>query len=165
MVKKSGENRSHRAGLPSLIGQTLWRTLQCTCAIATIVIWGGDVHTAQKAGHGIHSDWIFSLVISCMSLVVALIWLVPFIKPHRLFFVDVFFALMWLIAFGIWASNYVPRNCHNNYDCQQLKYSVWFSLAALLLWLLSAVYGAWHFHKERKGGSWVAMFRRGVEWV
>ncbi|KAF8476195.1 hypothetical protein BDZ91DRAFT_210124 [Kalaharituber pfeilii] len=165
MVEKSGENRSHRAGLPSLIGRSLWRILQATSAIATIVIWGGDVHAAQKAGRGIHSDWIFSLVISCMSLVVALVWLMPFIKSHRLFFVDVFFAVMWLIVFGIWARNYVPRDCRDNHDCQQLKYSIWFSLAALLLWLSSAIYGFWRFHKERKGGSWGSMVRRGVEWV
>ncbi|KAF8454082.1 hypothetical protein BDZ91DRAFT_801961 [Kalaharituber pfeilii] len=144
---------------------SLWRILQCTFAIATIVIWGGDVHAAQKTGQALHSDWIFSLVISCMSLVVALIWLLPCTKSHRLLFADVFLALMWLIVFGIWAKNYIPRNCHENYDCQQLKYSVWFSLAALLFWLSSAVYGFWRFRKERKGGSWGAKSRRGVLWV
>ncbi|KAF8457450.1 hypothetical protein BGX38DRAFT_1086150 [Terfezia claveryi] len=165
MIEKSTDNRSHRAGgIPLIIVHYTLRLLQLICALATIVIWGGDIQSARNSNNTIHSDWIFSVVISSISLIVTIIWMVPQITHWRFFFVDGALSGFWLIVFAIWGRNYIPRTCGSSHNCQELKVSVWFSLAAWLMWIITTVIGFIMFNRDRKythSGSWINTIRGG----
>lgn len=103
MIEKSTDNRSHRpGGIPLIVARYTLRLLQLVCALATIVIWGGDIQSARNSDNTIHSDWVFSVVISSISLIVTVIWMVPQITQWRYFFVDGVLSGFWLIVFAIW---------------------------------------------------------------
>lgn len=103
MVEKSQLHRSHRpGGLPLLITHYALRLFQIICALATIVIWGGDIQAAKNSGDTIHSDWVFSVIVSSISLIVCIVWMIPQIIEWRFFFVDSVLAVFWLIVFAIW---------------------------------------------------------------
>jgi len=159
MVEKSQIGRTRRTGgIPLLVARYFLRTLQLVCALTTIVIWGADIQGAKDGGYKIHGDWLFSVVVSSASLIVTVVWMVPVITDWRMWFIDAVMALFWLIVFAIWGRNYIPRTCTDN-NCQQLKLSAWFSLAAWLLWITTAVVGFILFNKDRiwmHSGSWKA---------
>lgn len=164
MVEKSVLHRTHRpGGITLLITHYVLRLFQIICALATIVVWGGDIQATRNSGDTVHSDWVFSVIISSISLIVAIIWMVPQITEWRLFFVDGLLSLFWLIVFAIWGKNYLPRHC-SSHGCEELKVSAWFSLASWFLWIITTVIGFILFNRDRKythGGSWSSTIRGG----
>ena len=103
MIEKSTAHRTHRTGgIPLLITHYILRLLQLICALATIVVWGGDIQTAHNANHPIRSDLVFSVIVSSISLIVTIIWMIPQITEWRYCFVDGILSGFWLIVFAIW---------------------------------------------------------------
>ena len=103
MVEKSQMHRTHRpGGIPLLLARYFLRGLQILCCLATIVVWGNDIQWWQDHKARVPADWAFSVAVSSMSLIMALVWMVPAVPEWRFWFVDSLLAVFWLIVFAIW---------------------------------------------------------------
>lgn len=178
MVAKSAENRiGPDGGLVGVILRSTLRLLQLIVSISIIAIFGADLngplkhdrdHPERKSRQWVHdvikSDWSYGVVVAGISLIVSLVYLLPMVKSFRTFFVDGLLAIWYLILFGIWGRNYIPRDCKADHDCDQLKISAYFALAGWLLWTISAGFSFRTFEYDRNrahSGSWRATIRGG----
>lgn len=61
-------------------------------------------------------------------------------------------SILWVAVFGIFGKLYIKKSAHHSSSVQNMKNAVWVDLINMLLWLLSAAYGAVLFfrHKAHK---------------
>lgn len=62
-------------------------------------------------------------------------------------------SILWVALFGIFGKLYIKKNAHHDSSVQNMKNAVWVDLINMLLWLLSAAYGAVLFFKHRSHKS------------
>ncbi|KAG5979578.1 hypothetical protein E4U55_005004 [Claviceps digitariae] len=117
------------------------------------------------------SDWaikrfIYTITVSGIASMVALVWLLPFSANFVHWPVDTIISVMWWVAFGL-IVNVLPARCGIifNWQCGKFKAVVAFSFLSALLWLASASIGIFSVRRREdraagakgSGGGW---FRR-----
>ena len=58
-------------------------------------------------------------------------------------------SFFWLVVFGIFGKMYIREDPEGDAGIQRMKNAVWVDLVNMLLWLVSAVYGAVLFFKNK----------------
>lgn len=62
-------------------------------------------------------------------------------------------SILWVAVFGLFGKLYIKQNAHHDSSVQNMKNAVWVDLTNMLLWLLSAAYGAVLFFRHRSHKS------------
>src|ERR1700753_4029522 len=90
------------------------RFLQFILAIAVIGLYAQDLSAARSAG--VHSDanWVYAVVVSTLSAVVALIYMVPKVPWWRGgWIMDLLLLVLWIALFGDFGAKYIHENPEN----------------------------------------------------
>jgi len=128
----------------------LLRIFQFVMGLVVIGMYAQDLDKARKAGVYMDSKWVWAVVCGSLGSITALVFMLPLVKAWFFFYVDAFIFLCYLVAFGIFGKMYIPENPEGNAGIQRMKNGVWVLLTNMLLWLMTAGYGAVVFWKTRK---------------
>ncbi|KAF8543201.1 hypothetical protein BDD12DRAFT_915968 [Trichophaea hybrida] len=146
------KNTSHRTSPPGgLVGVISRSTLRISQILVSLVIaglYGRDISAGNTT-----AAWVFAEVVAGLSIVVAIIYLLPFIRSFKFFFVDVVLFLFWTGLFGAFGNRYIKTDCKKDGDCGRMKTAVWFDLIGMLLWFVSGVVGVFAFLREKHNRS------------
>ena len=94
-------------------------------------------------------------VVGSLSAVTALILAVlplvmSYVTAALLFVWDCILFFLWVAVFGLFGSMYIHENQKGDGGISRMKSAVWVDLVCMLLWLISAVMGAFYFLGSRK---------------
>ncbi|KAJ5182799.1 hypothetical protein N7492_000415 [Penicillium capsulatum] len=107
--------------------------------------------------------WIYTEVIAGLSILLGLLWLIPFSSSFFTWPLDVLLSLAWFAAFGLLVDtiHQIPR-C-NVFDwwfpgndrslCTRWKAAEAFSFLSAIVWLVSALVGIWFTFRSRKNNE------------
>ena len=62
-------------------------------------------------------------------------------------------SILWAAVFGIFGKMYIHEDPEGDAGVRRLKNSVWVDLTNMLLWLISALFGAFMFFRNRNNRS------------
>lgn len=130
-------------------------------AFAAVVagIIGEYLHAFDKANAWPQSRFIYAEVVAGLSLLFALIWLIPFASSFIHWPVDLVLFIAWMVAFGLLVDFIGPMNCGSIWSwgnitdkgtCERWKAAVAFSFLSGIFWLVSTILGLWFMHKARR---------------
>jgi Membrane-associating domain len=99
-------------------------------------------------------------VIAGLSILLALLWLLPFSGGFIHWPADVIISLAWFAVFGLLVDYIHGTDCSSSVFnwagitkggvCNRWKASEAFSFLSALFWLVSAIVGIWFVHRTRK---------------
>lgn len=102
--------------------------------------------------------FIYTIIIAGISILVALIWLIPSASNFYAWPIDVLLSLAWFAVFGI-LIDYIKDNCNNRaFDfhevgdggfCGRWRTAEAFAFISACLWLLSALVGIWFIRQKK----------------
>jgi hypothetical protein len=91
-----------------------------------------------SAGTDPHPRVIYTLVVSCISFIAALVLFIPFTVSIINYTWDFLMAVAWFAAFGVLVDWFGDPECDNsNKGCKRWKTAEAFSFISAILWLLS----------------------------
>jgi hypothetical protein len=133
-------------------------------AFAAVVagLTGEYLHSIQGQG----GDWsegrfIYTEVVAAVSILLALLWLLPFSGTFIHWPVDLLISIAWFVSFGLLVNFIGPLDCGSiwywgdlteNGTCQKWKADVAFAFLSAIFWLASAILGIWVMRRARVGG-------------
>jgi hypothetical protein len=129
------------------------RVCQFFMGIAVIALYAQDLDRARRAGKYTDSKWVWAVVCGTLSALTSALFVTPWLKAWFFFAADAFIFICYLVAFGIFGKMYIPENPEGNSGITRMKNGVWVLLTNMLLWLITAVYGAVVFWKSRKAST------------
>jgi len=108
----------------------------------------------------VHARFVYAMVVVALSILLAAIWLLPFIHRILHWLIDVFLSVLWFVSFGL-VVNFVGDDCGNVFNwegiilrgkpsCSTWKADIAFSFLSAICWLASAAIGL---HLARKHGD------------
>ncbi|KAF9880733.1 hypothetical protein CkaCkLH20_01775 [Colletotrichum karsti] len=132
------------------IVQMVFRAAELAFAAIVTGITGAYLHAHDNASSWDNGRFIYTIVVSSISMVFALVWLLPFSGSFVHWPMDVFLSILWFVAFGLlvnligdgcgpvfdW-SNISPRGD----DCGRHKANIAFAFLSAIVWLASALIG------------------------
>ncbi|MCJ1253831.1 hypothetical protein MMC24_001645 [Lignoscripta atroalba] len=149
MAFKERASTSSGGFIPFII-HTVLRVLQFIFAVTVLGLYGVDISDARKGGRNSDSRWVYAEVVAAFAAITSLVYMVPFIKSYLVFAWDAVLFILWVAVFGVFGKMFIPKG---NLGSQRMKNAVWIDLINMLLWLISAVYGAVLFFKFRGSRS------------
>jgi hypothetical protein len=131
-------------------------------AFAAVVagLTGSYLHSIQNVSAFNKWRFIFTEVIAALSMLLALLWLLPFTATYIHWPIDFLLFALWMIAFGLLVQFIGPLDCGSVFywgditqqgTCQRWKADVAFAFLSAIFWLASALLGLWFLHRHRKG--------------
>lgn len=126
------------------------RFFQFLLAIVVIGLYAQDLDKARKAGVGYDSKWMFATITGVLASIWAIACMLPLIKAWFFFYLDYIMFIFYLAAFGVFGKMYIKEDPEGNKGIVRMKNAVWILLVNMLLWLITASYGAFIFLKHRK---------------
>lgn len=135
------------------------RFLQFVLAITVSGLYGVDLHSATQAHIHANPSWVYAVVVAGTSAITIMIYVAPIVKSHVFWFWDLVLFILWVAAFGRFATIYLhwkptivngkvqnsdgpsPTRMHN---------AVWVDMTNMILWFLTGTYGAVVFFTNRK---------------
>lgn len=167
MVLKTKAHQTTRpGGLVGVILRTAFRVIQLIIALVIAGIYGEDLRKAHDASEPADSRWVFAEVVAGLSIITAIVYLVPMVRSVKFFAWDAVLlyvlsspaskllwliysfqtnSLFWLILFGIYGKLYIHEDCEGIGACKRMKTAVWFDMLGMIFWFFSAV-GKCHRH-------------------
>ncbi|KAH9228201.1 hypothetical protein K456DRAFT_1847237 [Colletotrichum gloeosporioides 23] len=132
------------------IVQMIFRAAELAFAAIVTGITGAYLHAHDNASSWDNGRFIYTIVVSSISMVLALVWLLPFSGSFVHWPMDIFFSILWFVSFGLlvnligdgcgpvfdW-SNVSPRGD----DCGRHKANIAFTFLSAIVWLASALIG------------------------
>ncbi|KAF4844113.1 hypothetical protein CGCSCA4_v007623 [Colletotrichum siamense] len=132
------------------IVQMIFRAAELAFAAIVTGITGAYLHAHDNASSWDNGRFIYTIVVSSISMVLALVWLLPFSGSFVHWPMDVFISILWFVSFGLlvnligdgcgpvfdW-SNVSPRGD----DCGRHKANIAFTFLSAIVWLASALIG------------------------
>lgn len=121
-------------------------------AFAAIVagITGQYLHQNRGASSWSLSRQIFTEVVAGLSILLALLWLLPFSRSFIHWPIDLLLAICWFVAFGLLV-NLIGNSCGYIFNwsnvnpggdqCGQSKANIAFCFLSAICWLVSALIG------------------------
>ncbi|KAI9832152.1 MAG: hypothetical protein M1819_004503 [Sarea resinae] len=138
------------SGLLGFIFRATLRFLQFVLAIAVAGLYGQDLNDPKDIGKGAHPKWVYAEVVSGLSALTCAIYTIPLVRAYIFFAWDTILFILWLALFGIFGKIYIHEHSDGDGGVQRMKNAVWVVLVNMLLWALSATYGAAIFSKSRR---------------
>ncbi|KAF4823408.1 hypothetical protein CGCSCA5_v001760 [Colletotrichum siamense] len=132
------------------IVQMIFRAAELAFAAIVTGITGAYLHAHDNASSWDNGRFIYTIVVSSISMVLALVWLLPFSGSFVHWPMDIFISILWFVSFGLlvnligdgcgpvfdW-SNVSPRGD----DCGRHKANIAFTFLSAIVWLASALIG------------------------
>ncbi|CAI0649247.1 unnamed protein product [Colletotrichum noveboracense] len=132
------------------IVQMIFRAAELAFAAIVTGITGAYLHAHDNASSWDNGRFIYTIVVSSISMVLALVWLLPFSGSFVHWPMDIFISILWFVSFGLlvnligdgcgpvfdW-SNVSPRGD----DCGRHKANIAFTFLSAIIWLASALIG------------------------
>lgn len=153
--KKSMRGEKATAGTSFLAGQSpadlvrlVIRFFQFIMGIVIIGLYAQDLVKAQKAGVGRDPKWMFATLTGAIASIWAL--LTVWLKSWFFFLGDFLVFLLYLVNFGMFGKMYINEDPEGNKGIVRMKRAVWIHLTNMFLWLITAIWGASVFVKERR---------------
>ncbi|KAI9852642.1 MAG: hypothetical protein M1824_001839 [Vezdaea acicularis] len=121
---------------------------------------GQYLHQVDEANGHPGKRFVYTEVIAGLSILLALIWLLPFTAGFIHYPVDFVMFILWIVAFGLLVNFIGPLHCGSIWawgditdkgTCQKWKASVAFSFLSAVFWLASAILGIYVIHRARRG--------------
>ncbi|PWW74124.1 hypothetical protein C7212DRAFT_215497 [Tuber magnatum] len=154
MVQK---NKSHRTPLPDpaiiTIPRLVTRILQILIALAASGIYGRDLQFATKNDQRADSRWVFAEVVVGISILLAIAYVLPFVRSFKTFYLDGVVFLLWVVLLGIFGVLFAKVDCRGAAGCRRMKGGVWVDVVGMLLWFATFVGGGIMLWKDRHGKS------------
>ncbi|EXJ92310.1 hypothetical protein A1O3_00860 [Capronia epimyces CBS 606.96] len=130
-------------------------------AFAAVVagIVGSYLHD-YRSGSGLPlARFIYIEVVAGLSILLALLWLLPFASGFFHWPIDLILSFAWFAGFGLLV-NYVNKTTCGGHTfdwagithggfCGRWKSNEAFSFLSAIFWLVSALVGLWFIHRER----------------
>jgi len=161
---------------------------QIKLAFAAVVagLTGEYLHNTRSQSTWDRKRFIYTEVVAGLSILLALLWLLPFTGSFIHWPVDFILFVSWIVAFGLLvdvshcpqtssafsstAANLKeqfigPLNCGSVFNwgdltqkgtCQKWKADVAFIFLSAIFWLASALVGLWFIHRHRRTNRAVA---------
>ncbi|KAJ5759940.1 hypothetical protein N7520_007096 [Penicillium odoratum] len=112
--------------------------------------------------------WIYTEVISGLSILLGLIWLIPFSSGFFAWPFDVLISFAWFAAFGILVDAIKQLPCGSIWSwsfrgdavCARWKAAEAFSFLSAIVWLVSALIGIWFTFRKRDSAAATTTPRR-----
>lgn len=120
---------------------------------------GHYLRAFDKANSWPEKRFIYAEVVAGISMLLALVWLIPFKSGFVHHTADLVLFVLWIIAFGLLVNFIGPLHCGSIWawgnitekgTCQKWKAAVAFSFLSAIFWLISALVGIWFVHKTTK---------------
>lgn len=83
------------------IVQFVLRGAQLVFAAIVAGITGAYLHATQNTSSWDNGRYIYTIVVASLSLLFALIWLLPFSGSFIHWPMDIFLSILWFVAFGL----------------------------------------------------------------
>ncbi|EEQ28794.1 hypothetical protein McanMca71_001134 [Microsporum canis] len=146
----------------SRIVSPIFRTGELIFASVVAGIVGSYLHSFSRLrNHGFpQSRWIYTEVIAGISILLSLIWLVPFSWSFKAWPMDVILSLAWFASFGLQVNSLSSLRCGSafnwtgftsNNPCGRWRASEAFSFLSACFWMVTAVIGVWFTFRKRNG--------------
>ncbi|BCR94682.1 MARVEL domain-containing protein [Aspergillus luchuensis] len=139
----------------------VFRVAQIVCGAVVAGIIGH--YLAQYSGDAWpEARWIYTEVVAGLSILLGLIWLIPFSSGFFSWPFDVIISLAWFAAFGILVNAIHKFSCgsiwhwgglYRNNTCSRWKAAEAFSFISAIVWLASALVGLWFTFRVRKDST------------
>ncbi|KAF2795165.1 hypothetical protein K505DRAFT_17550 [Melanomma pulvis-pyrius CBS 109.77] len=127
----------------------LIRIFQFIMGIVVIGLYAQDLDKARKAGKYVDSKWVYAVFCGSFGALMSLVFMMPLIKSWMFFGVDFLAFFFYMVLFGIFGKMYIKENPEGNKGIIRMKNAVWIDLVNMLLWIGTAIYGAFVFWKAR----------------
>ncbi|CEJ80247.1 hypothetical protein VHEMI00443 [[Torrubiella] hemipterigena] len=136
---------------------------------AVIAGVNGQYLYRSKASTLFLSRFIYTEVVAGISILLALIWLIPFSSTFTHWPVDILISVLWWASFGALV-HFVGDNCGAVFDwgnvsprgnlCGKFKTSIAFAFLSALIWLISAFVGIYWIRRRDRTANRV----QGRQW-
>lgn len=131
-------------------------------AFAAVVagLTGEYLHSVRGSPAWTKKRFIYTEVIAAVSILVSLLWLLPFTATFIHWPVDFLLFVAWIVAFGLLVDFIGPLHCGSVFHwgdithkgtCQKWKADVAFAFLSAIFWLASALLGLWYLRRRRAG--------------
>ncbi|KAK7419343.1 hypothetical protein QQZ08_010876 [Neonectria magnoliae] len=118
--------------------------------------------------------FIYTEVVAALSILFALIWLIPFSGTFIHWPLDIFISILWWVSFGLLV-DLIGTGCGGIFDwnnvaprgdqCGKFKADIAFAFLSALIWLVSALVGFfWVQKRERRVARADAAYSRRHRW-
>ncbi|KAA8647132.1 hypothetical protein EYZ11_012146 [Aspergillus tanneri] len=144
------------------------RVAEIACGAVVAGIIGRDL-TSYDGDIWPQARWIYTEVVAGLSILLGLIWLIPFSSSFFTWPLDVIISFAWFAAFGILVDAIHKLSCgsiwhwggltHND-NCSRRKAAEAFSFISAIVWMVSALVGIWFTFRVRKSTTDAAYGRR-----
>ncbi|KAK1829112.1 hypothetical protein QBC39DRAFT_263926 [Podospora conica] len=156
--------------LPEILS-ILLRLAELAFAAVVAGLTGAYLHAARGASALSLARFIYVEVVAALSIFFALVWLLPFSGSFISWPADLFFSVLWFVAFGLLV-DWLGGRCGGVFDwqgigfaggeggCTRLKADVAFIFLSAIVWLVSALVGFWWVRKHTRRAPVVTTRRR-----
>lgn len=121
---------------------------------------GSYLHDYRTGSGWPLARFIYIEVVAGISILLGLLWLLPFTRTFHHWPVDLLLAFAWFAAFGLLV-NYVDRTICGGHTfdwghltrggfCGRWRSNEAFSFLSAIVWILSALLGLWFIYRERR---------------
>ncbi|CAP72580.1 uncharacterized protein PODANS_2_120 [Podospora anserina S mat+] len=135
------------------IASIILRLAELAFAAVVAGLNGDYLHSVRGASSWDLGRHIYTEVVAGLSILFAIIWLFPFSSSFIHWPADLFFSILWFVAFGLLV-DWLDGSCGRVFDwtnlsfrdtasCAQFKAVVAFSFLSAICWLASAIVGFW----------------------
>ncbi|KAL0942840.1 uncharacterized protein CTRU02_200726 [Colletotrichum truncatum] len=132
------------------IAQFILRAAELAFAAIVTGITGAYLHANDQASSWDNGRFIYTIVVSSISMLFALIWLLPFSGSFVHWPMDLFLSILWFVSFGLLV-NLIGDGCGPVFDwsnvsprgdsCGRHKANIAFTFLSAICWLVSALIG------------------------
>ncbi|CAI7658184.1 unnamed protein product [Penicillium bialowiezense] len=113
-------------------------------------------HGSENVDWWPQSRWIYTEVIAGISILLGLIWLIPFSSGFFSWPLDILISFAWFAAFGVLVNWLKGQGCGGPWiwrfggsGCGQWRTAEAFSFLSAILWLVSGIVGIWFTFRVR----------------
>jgi len=134
--------------------------LAFACVVAGLT--GDYLHSIKNTHTSDKGRFIYTEALAALSILLALLWLLPFSGTFIHWPVDLFLFAAWMVSFGLLVNFIGPLDCGNVFSwgditqqgvCQRWKADVAFAFLSAIFWLASALLGLWYLRSRRTRGA------------
>ncbi|OKL64539.1 hypothetical protein UA08_00662 [Talaromyces atroroseus] len=136
----------------SRLFSVILRVAELACATVVAGIIGYYLHewTNDHLDAWAEGRWIYTEVVAGLSLLLGLLWLIPFAHTFFIWPIDIILSLAWFASFGLLVNALGDINCggafswggitHNDI-CGRWRAAEAFSFLSAIFWLVSGILG------------------------
>ncbi|KAK3378609.1 integral membrane protein [Podospora didyma] len=142
--------------------------LAFACVVAGLT--GSYLHQVDGVSSWSVGRHIYTEVVAGLSILLSIIWLIPFSSSFIHWPADLFISILWFVSFGLlvdWLNgscgnvfNWEGISLHRTNSCSEWKAIVAFAFLSAIVWLASAILGFFWVHRRTATHSTVPVTRR-----